>query len=101
MTISIEDHNLLAGPKEFALGQNYPNPFSSNTTIKYSVPEPDNISIKVFDVIGREVFKKVERVTFGGTYEFSLDGNNLKGGIYYYQFKSTNYQMTKKCILLK
>ena len=93
-------------PKEFLLNQNYPNPFNPSTTIKYQLPEMSFVTIKVYDILGREVATLVNEEKPAGSYEVqfsnnSVYGRNLTSGIYFYQIKTGEYSETKKMILLK
>jgi hypothetical protein len=86
--------------------QNYPNPFNSSTTITYEMPQSGLISIKVYDILGREVATLVNEEKSAGSYEVQFNtysGNvrNLTSGIYFYRLTAGNYTETKKMILLK
>jgi photosystem II stability/assembly factor-like uncharacterized protein len=87
----------------FELYQNYPNPFNPSTVIKFKVESVKFITIKVYDVLGRELATLVNEVKQPGMHEveFSKDKNFLSSGIYFYQLKSGNKQETRKMILLK
>lgn len=87
--------------KSFSLSNNYPNPFNPSTTIKYSIPEQSNVSIKVFDVIGREVSTLLNKKQQQGNYEVEFDGSYLPSGIYFYRLQAGDFVETKKMILLK
>jgi len=88
-------------PVQFELFQNYPNPFNPTTTIKYSVAEPGIVSLKVFDILGREVATLVNERKPAGYYEVSFDGSELSSGIYFYQLTAGVFKATKKFVLLK
>jgi PKD repeat protein len=88
-------------PIEFALGQNYPNPFNPVTTIKYQVPEATLVTIKVYDLIGREVAFLVNELKQPGNYQVSFDGENLASGVYFYRMTTNNFTAVKKLNLLK
>jgi len=88
-------------PKEFALDQNYPNPFNPVTNIKYYVPETAHVTIKVYDLIGREVALLVNEVKQPGIYRVSFDGENLASGVYFYRMTSDNFTAVRKLNLLK
>jgi hypothetical protein len=91
----------MESPAKFELEQNYPNPWNPTTTIRYQVPVNIMVTIKVFDVLGKEVSTLVNEVKPAGNYEVILNGHNLASGIYYYQMKSGNFIDTKKIILIK
>jgi hypothetical protein len=86
---------------EFALYQNYPNPFNPNTKIRYSVPQPSNVIIRVFDILGNEIETLVNEEKPLGTYEIEFSSKVLSSGVYYYILTSGTFTSTKKLILLK
>ncbi len=88
-------------PKDFFLYSNYPNPFNASTTIKYQVPFQSNVSLKLYDILGREVSILVDEQKTAGRYEARFTDNNLTSGIYFYTLRAGNYTQTKKMILLK
>ena len=93
-------------PENFHLHQNFPNPFNPSTTIRYSIVEPGNVSIKIYDVLGREVKTLVNEVRTVGTYSSTWNGynnfgNKVSSGIYFYRMESGSFIEAKKMILLK
>ncbi len=88
-------------PSEFKLDQNYPNPFNPSTFISYSLPNSGNVSIKVYDVIGREVAEIVNEFQTAGKYVVSYSANSLSSGIYFYRLTSGSYTSTKKMNFIK
>jgi hypothetical protein len=110
-------------PKQFSLEQNYPNPFNPSTTIKYSIPSVmvrqahhDNadvtlsqsksdihVTLKIYDILGREVATLVDEYQKPGTYNYQLSTSNyqLSSGVYFYKLQSGSFTQTKKLILLK
>lgn len=85
----------------YTLEQNFPNPFHTSTTIRFSVPCRTHVVIKVFDQSGREVTVLVNKDLTTGTYEESLDGKHLSKGIYYYQMQAGEFIKTRKMVLLR
>jgi len=85
----------------FILLQNYPNPFNPSTTIKYSIPTSEFITLKVFDVLGNEVATLVDELKSAGSYEVTWNAENLSSGVYFYQLKAGNITQNKKLILKK
>jgi hypothetical protein len=83
------------------LSQNYPNPFDLTTTIKFSVPNTQNVTVKVLDSFGRVVLTLCNEKKSPGTYELKIDGKDLSSGVYFYQLQAGNFIETKKFILLK
>jgi len=98
---SVEEEEIDILPTEYSLSQNYPNPFNPSTNIKYSVPQPSQVQIKVYDVLGNEIETLVNEEKPAGTYELTWNAANLSSGIYFYQLKAGEYVNTKKMILLK
>ncbi len=96
-------------PDKFELYQNYPNPFNPSTTIKYSIPNSGFITLKVFDVLGKEVATLVYEEKPAGKYEVEFNASELASGIYYYTLKvgdpesssGQSFTETKKMILIK
>lgn len=86
---------------EFSLEQNYPNPFNPSTTIQYSVPQLSDVSIKVYDVLGKEVANLVDAQHTQGVYEVAFDASNLASGMYIYTIKAGNFTSSKKMLLMK
>jgi Secretion system C-terminal sorting domain len=97
---SVNDKNFI--PAKFSLDQNYPNPFNPSTKIKYDLPENSYVSLKVYNIIGKEVASLVNSVVPAGTHEVVFDASGLNSGIYFYTLKTgNNFVQTKKMILMK
>jgi hypothetical protein len=88
-------------PVEFSLSQNYPNPFNAQTTIKYSLPKASDITIDIFDILGRSIIRLNEGKKEPGTYEIIWDATAFSSGIYFYKLNAGNYHETKRMLLLK
>jgi len=88
-------------PNYYSLAQNYPNPFNPSTQIKYSVPKPVNVSIKVFDVLGKEVATLVNETKQPGFYTADFNASNLASGIYFYRIDAGEFTSVKKMMLIK
>ncbi len=93
-------------PASFRLEQNYPNPFNPTTNIEYRIQNKEYVSLKVFDVLGREVATLVEEWKEAGIYSTIFDTRNstfaiLPSGVYFYKLKAGDYTETKKAVLLK
>ncbi len=88
-------------PSEYKLEQNYPNPFNSCTNIKYQIANSGFVTLKVFDLVGKEVAILVNEYKNAGYYKIQFSNNNLPSGIYFYKLISNGYIETKKFILLK
>jgi Secretion system C-terminal sorting domain len=88
-------------PKEFSLSQNYPNPFNPATTIKYSIPNSSKVTLKVYDILGKEVASLVNETKNTGNYEVSFDASKFASGMYIYTITAGNFTASKKMMLLK
>ena len=88
-------------PQIYALLQNYPNPFNPTTKIKFDLPKQGFVSLKVYDVLGKEVAALVSGVKNAGSYIVEFKGANLSSGIYYYRLEAGNFVNVKKMVLIK
>ena len=89
-------------PNEYFLSQNYPNPFNPSTTIRFGLSEQSNVSLKIYDILGREVAVVLDNESrAAGSYEITFDASVLASGTYIYKLTSKNFTMSKKMILLK
>lgn len=88
-------------PDVFYLGQNYPNPFNPSTSIKYSVPVDGLVTLKVYDLLGKEVSVLVDEFKQAGTFDVVFAGSNFASGVYYYQLTAGEMTATKKLVLTK
>jgi len=86
---------------DYKLEQNYPNPFNPITVINYSVPKTCFVTLRVYDVLGKEIRTLVNEEKHAGYYNIEFTAGNLTSGIYFYQLKADEYTITKKMILLK
>ena len=88
-------------PTEYTLYQNYPNPFNPVTTIKYDLPFASDVSVVIYDILGRKVKELVNAKQQAGRYEVQFDASNLSSGVYIYQLMVEKFISSKKMILLK
>jgi hypothetical protein len=88
-------------PKEYQLSQNYPNPFNPSTIIKYDLTSGGFITLKVFDILGREVAVLVNEEKPAGSYNIEFDASSLSSGIYVYQLIAEGFVSAKKMMLVK
>ena len=99
-------HDIMPVPTEFALHNNYPNPFNPTTTIAYDLPLDGTVRLVIYDVMGREVTRLVNGFTPAGYHSVRWDarnklGENVSAGVYFYHLQSGNYVKTQKMVLLK
>ncbi len=87
--------------KSYSLAQNYPNPFNPTTTIQYSLANTGNVSLKVYDILGREVATLVNGRQTAGEYTVQFNAANLASGIYFYRLQAGDFVQTKKMMLVK
>ncbi|MCB0731567.1 MAG: T9SS type A sorting domain-containing protein, partial [Ignavibacteriae bacterium] len=90
-----------AVPTEFGLNQNYPNPFNPVTNITYSVPKEAQVTVEVFDMLGRSVAKLVNEKQNAGTYNVDFDASKLSSGAYIYRLSTPEFTLAKKMLLMK
>ncbi len=89
-------------PSEIKLDQNYPNPFNPTTQISFTLPKAQQVTLKVYDMLGREVATLANRENFAaGSNSLSFDASNLSSGIYIYRLTSGNVALTRKMSLIK
>jgi len=88
-------------PQTFSLNQNYPNPFNPSTVIEYQLPKDGFVTLKLYDILGREVSTLVNGFRAQGKYSVSFNASKLASGIYFYQLKSNGFSSIKKMILTK
>ncbi len=92
-----ETHNPLA----FKLSQNYPNPFNPTTRIDYTLPLDAHVSLKVYDILGREVLMLVDEFQSAGNKSVGLNAASLPSGVYFYRLQAGNLTAVNKMMLLK
>ncbi|HJW28109.1 MAG TPA: T9SS type A sorting domain-containing protein [Saprospiraceae bacterium] len=97
--LSSERHGEL--PLSFAMEQNHPNPFNPSTVINYSLPEPVHVTLKVFDVLGKELVTLVDEDQTPGFKSVRLDASGLTSGIYFYKLQAGHFGAVKKLVFMK
>jgi hypothetical protein len=96
-------------PSSYSLSQNYPNPFNPTTNVQFSIPQPVILSaaknlfvtLKIYDILGKEVATLVNEILQAGTYEVKFDGSTLNSGVYFYKLQTGDFVDVKKMILIK
>ena len=100
-TVTDISNNLTNIPISYSLNQNYPNPFNPNTIIKYSIAKPGIVTLKVYDLLGREVSTLVNEFKSADTYTVNFNASKLSSGVYIYVLSSNGLVLSHKMILLK
>jgi len=101
MILSVREVGNGALPQQFEMAQNYPNPFNPSTTIAFNLPQAGLTTLRVFNIMGQEVYNHDLGNMNAGTYEITLDASNFSSGVYFYRLESGQFNATKKMMLLK
>lgn len=88
-------------PLTFALGQNFPNPFNPSTVIRYQLPVNSHVTLKVYDVLGKEVVTLVDEIKVAGYHDAAFDATRLSSGVYFYRIAAGSYMSVKKMLVVK
>lgn len=88
-------------PSAFSLSQNYPNPFNPATKVVYAIPSTQRVTLKVYDILGREVSTLVNEIQTPGTYAVEVNGGALASGVYFYRIEAGSFVQQRKMLLLK
>jgi len=88
-------------PQKYALGQNYPNPFNPSTKISFDIPNSGLVTLKVYNVLGKEITALINEVKNAGSYIFEFNGSGLSSGTYFYKIQTGEFTQVRKMILLK
>lgn len=99
MPTNLEDDGVF--PYKFSLNQNYPNPFNPSTTISYSIPNESQVSLKIYDVMGKEVANLVDGKQSSGNHSVEFDASSMASGTYFYKLAAGEFISVKKMVLLK
>lgn len=99
-TVSTEDIDP-GLPTDFAVYQNHPNPFASQTTLSFDLPEPSNVEVTVYDMLGRQIRQWVNRDFSAGRHSITLRANDLRSGTYYFVFSAGDFKASRAMMLVK
>ena len=88
-------------PEKYSLEQNYPNPFNPTTTISFSTPKQGLVTLKVYDVLGKEIATLVNGIKPAGIYNVDFDASNFASGAYFYKLETAEFTDIKRMILIK
>jgi len=100
-TLTNINNNSTSVIKDFKLYQNYPNPFNPTTNIKFDLPKDVQVSVKIYDMVGREIKTLANEFKTAGRYSVTFSGADLASGVYYYKIKAGEFEQVRKMILLK
>jgi hypothetical protein len=101
INITTQDNTDQNIPKNFELGQNFPNPFNPATKIVYGIPTDCHVSLKVYDILGKLVETLVDNFENMGYHSIEFNASKLTSGIYFYKITAGNFISTKKMIVIK
>lgn len=99
--VSVEDTSRADTPRGFALGQNYPNPFNPSTTISFSLPRSQFVTLRVFNIMGEQVATLVSNKISAGTHQIEWDAKGFPSGVYFSRLQTSSFSQTKKLVLLR
>ncbi|MEE9552942.1 MAG: T9SS type A sorting domain-containing protein [candidate division Zixibacteria bacterium] len=99
--LDIEDTDIEILPTDFILSQNYPNPFNASTLIEYGLPNSSDVTIEIFDILGRKVETLIQGEQQAGYHQVTWDASEISSGMYFYRIQAGKYVETKKMLLLK
>ena len=99
--LSVEDNANAEIAQSYKLFQNYPNPFNPSTNISYQLPESVFVTLKVYDVLGKEVKILVNERQNAGNHSVRFNASDLPNGVYFYKIEAGTYRSTKKFLLVK
>jgi hypothetical protein len=88
-------------PSSFSLNQNFPNPFNPNTTITFTIEKKENVSITIYDILGRRITTLLEKQLSPGKYSIPFHAQHLASGVYMYQLRAGDFLASKRMILMK
>ncbi|MDP4195669.1 MAG: Ig-like domain-containing protein [Bacteroidota bacterium] len=100
VTVGVEKQDGIV-PDRFAMEQNYPNPFNPSTTISYQLPQSSFVTLKIYDILGKEVATLVNENQAAGKYNINFNANSLTSGIYIYKISAGSFSVSKKMMLMK
>ncbi|RPI05648.1 MAG: T9SS C-terminal target domain-containing protein [Ignavibacteriae bacterium] len=99
--VTVVDAGELEAPRKYMLHQNFPNPFNPSTTITFTIPEKSFVTLKIYDLLGREVSSVISEELAQGNYTRRWDGRGVASGIYFYRMHAGNFIETKKMMFIK
>lgn len=106
IVVNVIDDSELGLPESFALHSNFPNPFNPETTIRFDIPNQSNVSLAIYDILGKKIAELADTDYNAGYYQLRWNGRDSRGqivpaGVYFYRIQADNFTQTNKMILLK
>ncbi len=95
------ENNITGIPDKYELSQNYPNPFNPVTKINFGIPKQGMVTLKIYDILGREVVRLINEVKPAGYYTIDFDGSGLSSGVYFYKLEVNGFSDVKRMVLIK
>jgi hypothetical protein len=95
------ENNISVIPEKYSLAQNYPNPFNPVTKINFAIPKQGFVTLKVYDILGREIRSLVNEVKPAGNYSVDFNASELSSGVYFYRIESGSFTDIKRMVLIK
>jgi len=93
--------NDITNPVEYKLNQNYPNPFNHRTTIEFTIPKSEFITLKIYSICGQEFLTLISDNLTPGNHKFNWDASGFASGVYYYKIETGSFNQIKKLLLIK
>jgi hypothetical protein len=100
-TVNVLNIDRATLPTEYALRQNYPNPFNPSTTISFDLPEPTDVRLTIYDLIGRKIETIIDRQLQGGKYRIIWQANQCAGGVYFVRIEAHKFTAVRKLVYIK
>ncbi len=88
-------------PNQISLSQNHPNPFNVSTTIRYDLPNQSDVTIEIYDILGRKVETIIDGWQPAGAHSVVWDAEDVSSGVYFYRIQAGEYAESRSCLLLK
>ncbi len=95
------DNSINSLPEKYNLSQNYPNPFNPSTIINFEIPTSSLVTLKVYDILGREIATLVNEEKQAGKYSYTFDASKYSSGVYFYRMQAGEFVQTKKLVVIK
>ncbi len=98
---NLETSTIVGLPTNYTLSQPYPNPFNPTTTIEFSIPQTEFVTVKVYNIVGNEITTLINEELSTGNHSIQWDGSHQPSGVYFVKIESNSFVQTRKMVLLK